>query len=875
MGEVYRARDTRLDRIVAVKVLPEGLAAEPQFRERFDREARAISALEHPHICALYDVGQQDGTAFLVMQYLEGETLADRLTGGALALDHALQIAIEVADALATAHKAGIVHRDLKPGNIMLTKAGAKLLDFGLAKAGPSAFAGAQASILPTTPPLTQMGSILGTIQYMAPEQIEGQEADARSDIFAFGAVAYEMLTGRKAFEGKSQPSVMAAILNRDPAPMSAIVPRVPAPLDHVVSRCLAKDPDERWQTARDVLHELRWASEDRSAREPAIDRAPRRGGMIQRAAWPIAALSLITATIIGTVHWFEAQPVERAVRFEVLPPKGAAFSTGTPGARMAISPDGTMLAFGAATGGSGTNQIWVRRLNALNATLLAGTDGADTMFWSPDSRFVGFFANQSLKKIDITGGPAQTLCPVPGQAPSGSWNEDGIILFSSVNTGGIRRVSAEGGDAVQVTTIESALGRHAWPRFLPDRRRFVFFDPQPDPDKRGIYLGSLESKTVTRILKADSLAEFAPPGHLLFIRETALFAQAFDSGSMELRGDPVRVAEAVSIDRSNGRAGFSVAGNGVLVFAPGTGVSAGSDLEFRLFDRSGKIRGSTGSGWAYRGLDLSPDGKHIAAHRHDDQGGDIWLTEQETGGSSRFTFEPSQHSASPIWSPDGGRIAFGSLRRGSWGIYQKNSSGVGAEELLFESKLQILPMDWSRDGQSIIFWLNDPKTLSDLWRLPLLGDRKPVPFLQTPALEQHGQLSPDGRWLVYTSNESGSPEVYVQSFPAAGTKYQLTTFGSTFPRWRHDGKEILFMNGPRIMGVTVLAAGAGLKFGAPQFLFDSRYVNWAHTETGGGIYHTFAVSPDGQHFVVPVSRGSDDTPAPLTVVLNWRAALE
>jgi Tol biopolymer transport system component len=540
----------------------------------------------------------------------------------------------------------------------------------------------------------------------------------------------------------------------------------------------------------------------------------------------------------------------------------------------MAISPDGTMLAFGAATGGSGANQIWVRRLDAVNATLLTGTDGVDTMFWSPDSRFVGFFANQSLKKIDITGGPAQTLCPAPGQAASGTWNTDDIILFSTVSTGGIRRVSAEGGNPTQVTAIAGPLGRHAWPRFLPDGRRFVFFDPDSDPDKRGIYLGSLESKTVTRILRADSVAEFAPPGNLLFIRDTALFAQAFDPGSMELRGDPVRVVEAVSFDRGNGRAGFSVAGNGVLVFAAGTEASAGSDLEFRLFDRSGKILGSTGGGWAYRGLDLSPDGKRIAAHRHDDQGGDIWITELETGSSSRFTFEPSQHNASPIWSPDGGRIAFGSLRNGSWGICQKNSSGVGAEKLLFESKLQILPIDWSRDGQSIVFWQNDPKTLADRWHLPLQGDPEPVPFLQTSALEQHGQLSPDGRWLAYTSNETGRAEVYVQSFPAASTKYQLTTFGSTFPRWRHDAKEILFMNGPRIMGVTVLPAGAGLKFGAPEFLFDSRYVNWARTETGGGIYHTFAVSPDGQRFVVPVTPGSGDAPAPLTVVLNWREGL-
>ena len=874
MGEVYRARDTRLDRIVAVKVLPEALAADPQFRDRFDREARAISALEHPHICALYDVGQQDGTAFLVMQYLEGETLADRLLGGALPLEQALQIAGEVADALATAHKAGIVHRDLKPGNIMLTKSGSKLLDFGLAKAGPST--AGSASILPTTPPLTQIGSVLGTVQYMAPEQIEGQEADARSDIFAFGAVVYEMLTGRKAFAGKTQPSVMAAILNRDPQPMATIAPRVPPPLDHVVSRCLAKDPDERWQTARDVLHELRWASADRSAGQSPVPPPARPASTLQRAAWPIAILSFIAAAVIAGLYWFAPRPAERAIRFEVFPPKGAAFSAGTPGARMAISPDGTMLAFGAASAG-GVNQIWVRRLDAVTATVLPGTEGADTMFWSPDNRFIGFFADQKLKKIDLMGGRPETLCAVAGTAGSGTWNRDDIILFGSTATGGIRRVSAEGGEPVQVTEPDTPLGRHSWPRFLPDGRRFLFFNPDIDPEKHGTYVGSLDSKTITRILKSDSATEFVPPGDVLFIRETALLAQAFDPDSLVARGSPVRVAEEVSVDRNNGRAGFSAASNGVLVFAPGTGLSAGSDLEFRLFDRAGKVLGIAGGAWAYRGLDLSPDGKRVAAHRHEERGGDIWITDLESGGDSRLTFDPSQHNASPIWSPDGSRIAFGSLHNGSWGIYQKSSTGVGAEELLHESKFQILPMDWSSDGHTIVFWLNDPNTMSDLWRLPLQGDRKPVPLLQSPALEQHARLSPDGRWMVYSSTESGKAEIYVQSFPVPGTKYQLSTDSGVFPRWRQDGKEILFITtgGGRIMSVTVQAAGQGLKFSAPRLLFDSRYVNWGHAETGGGIYHTFAVFPDGQRFIVPVQRSTTgDAPAPVTVILNWRAAL-
>jgi serine/threonine protein kinase len=878
MGEVYRARDTRLDRIVAVKVLPDALAADAQFRDRFDREARAISALEHPHICALYDVGEQNGTAFLVMQYLEGETLADRLARGPVPLEQALPIAIHIADALATAHKAGIVHRDLKPGNIMLTKGGTKLLDFGLARTGTSVPSGAHPSLMATTPPLTELGSILGTVQYMAPEQIEGQEVDARTDIFAFGAVVYEMLTGRKAFEGRSQAGVMASILNRDPAPMLPLVPLASPLLDRVVTRCLAKDPDERWQTARDVLHELRWAAQNRSAADAPSAGVSRPSRMIHRAAWPLAILSLIAAVAIGAVHWFGPRPVERSVRFEVFPPKGVIFAAGTPGARQAISPDGTLLAFGASSSAGQPNEIWVRRLDDVDARRLAGTEGVENMFWSPDNRALGFFADQKLKRIEIAGGSPQTLSPAPGQTLSGTWSQQGVILFSSTVTNGIRRVSAEGGEPIQVTTAGDIVARHSWPRFLPDGRRFLFFSADAAPDKHGIYIGSLDSKDVKRIARADSLAEVVPPDRLLFVRDTALFVQTFDPTSMDLRGDAVRVVDSVAVDRSNGRAGFSVAGTGVLVFAAGSGVSAGSDLEFHLFDRAGKNSGTTGGAWAYRGLVLSPDGRRIAAHRHDDRGGDIWVTELSDGSNSRLTFDPSQHNTSPIWSPDGGRIAFGSLRRGSWGIYLKNSSGVGAEELLYESKSQILPMDWSPDGRTLLMWQNDSTTSSDIWLLPLQGDRKPVPYLRTPASEQHPQFSPDGRWVTYSSNESGRSEVYVQSFPSAGTKYQLSTAGAAYPRWRHDGKEILFMGVPlpgKISSVTVQPAGEGLKFSSPQLLFDSRYVNWSHQETGGGIYHTFAISADGARLVVPVARSSTgDAPSPLTVVLNWMSAL-
>jgi Tol biopolymer transport system component len=744
MGEVYKARDTRLDRTVAIKILPETLAADPQFRERFDREARTISQLDHPHICTLYDVGEQDGTSFLVMQYLEGETLEARLKKGALPLNQAIQYAIHIADALATAHKAGIVHRDLKPGNVMLTKSGAKLLDFGLAKTGAPVIGGAGLSMLPTTPPITQQGSILGTFQYMAPEQLEGQEADARTDIFAFGAVVYEMVTGKKAFEGRSQASLIGAIMHAESAPISTLLPLTPPMLDHIVQRALAKDPDERWQTARDVAHELRWGSDTRAAGEREVAR-PRPSRLAQQMAWPLAIVFAIAAVVIGGVHWFAAKPVQRTVRFEVLPPKGSVF--GTAGARMAISPDGTLLAFSASSGAGKPNQIWVRRLDAVNATLLAGTEGVESLFWSPESRFVGFFADQKLKKSDITGGLPQALCSATGTVLSGTWSRDGVILFSSSTTNGIRRVSAEGGEPLQVTAVDEPQARHYWPRFLPDGRHFLFFNPDTAPDKHGIHVGSLDSKDAKRMVRSDSVAEVVPPNGLVFIRDTALFTQTFDRSALEVRGDAVRIEENVTVDRNSGRAGFSVAGNGVLVFAPGSGVSAGADLEFRVFDRTGKEFGRVGGTWAYRGLDLSPDGKHIAAHRHDDRGGDIWITDLENGSHSRLTFEPAQHNTSPIWSPDGTHIAFGSLRHGLWGIYQKASSGVGAEELIFESKSQILPMDWSRDGQTIVFWLRDLRTSGDLWRLPLQGDRKPVPFFADAC--RRATLPAFSRWTM------------------------------------------------------------------------------------------------------------------------------
>jgi hypothetical protein len=883
MGEVYQARDTRLDRNVAIKVLPSHLSAQPENRERFEREARAVASLKHPNICTLHDIGEQQDVRFLVLELLEGESLADRLSRGPLSLADASRYGLEIADALDGAHRQGVVHRDLKPGNIMITPSGSKLLDFGLAKVrdvvSMQAFSGV--SQLPTQGAnLTAQGTILGTLQYMAPEQLEGREADARTDIFAFGVVLYEMITGRKAFEGKSQVSVIAAILEHEPAPLRSLQPQASASLDHVLARCLAKDPEQRWQSARDVAHGLRWATGSGATEGPVTVDVKRPGRRSQLVAWAVATVSIVTtAAVIGA--WLLEPDVPRpTVRFEVHPPLGTEFPGGTQ-PRMMVSPDGTMVAFSATTGDVALSQLWVRRLDAVAAMPLPGSEGGYGLFWSPDSRFVGFFAGRSLKTIDVSGGPPMTISDVPGGAiagPHGTWSTDGDILFSSGSSGGIHRVSAAGGTPTLLTVAKESARAHLWPQFLPGGRHFLYLDTGATPEERGIFVGSLDSTDVKRVLRSEYNAEFAQPGYLLFVRDRTLLAQRFDHEALELQGEPVRVAEELSVFQGRRRAAFSVSNAGTLVLRLGGRDADGSELVFHTFDRTGKLLARAAGGSAWRGFDLSPDGRRIAGHRHDDQGGDVWITDALGQGNSRLTFDPSQHHVSPIWSPDGSHVAFGSVRNGSYGIYRKAANGVGAAELLFESKQLALPMDWSADGQSIVFGLPG-QTSGDLWRLPLDGNRTPVPFLQTPAAEMHAQLSPDGRWLVYASNETGRAEVFVQSYPTPGTKYQVSTNGGMFPRWRDDGKEILFKAAGRIiMSAMVRTSGQGLSIDTPQQLFDSGYVNFNHSETGGGIYHTFAVSPDGQRIIVPLQRDEGretEAASPLLVVLNWHQELK
>jgi len=872
MGEVYRARDTRLDRLVAIKVLATDLAADPQLRERFEREARAIAALNHPHICTLHDVGHEGDVDFLVMELLDGETLAARIGKGALPLDRALDYAVQIAAALDKAHRSGIVHRDLKPGNIMLTKSGAKLLDFGLAKRAEPVVSSGAFSVLPTTPPnLTAQGAILGTFQYMAPEQLEGAEADDRTDIFAFGTVLYEMITGRKAFEGKSQVGLIGAILERDPAPASTLQPSCPAALDRVLQRCLAKDPDERWQSAGDLSAQLKWIGEKETfAASGTMPDTPTFAQRTNR-LWIATAvsLSLITAAAsVAALYFYRTRDTQPALRFTVPAPEKVLFDASQIGFLPAVSPDGTRLAF-TARDAAGAIHLWIRPFDTLTARLLPGTEGAAFPFWSPDSRSIGFFSQNKLKRIDIAGGPPLTLCDaVAGRG--GSWSADGVILFAPAGTGPLFRVDAGGGKPVAVTTLANGQSAHRFPSFLPDGRHFVYVSVITGPSD-GIFVGSLDSDESTRIVVADSNAVYSPSGDLLFVRDGTLLRQAFDSTTRTVSGEPIPIAERVAVGNSVGS--FSISQNGVLAYRGGPGTSG--DVQLSWFDRTGKLIRNVGAPGPYRGVDLSPDGERIALHRHDGNGGDIWLFESARRGTlSRFTFEATQDNAGPIWSPDGSRLAYGSVRDGKWGLYVKAANGTGSEERLVESELPKMPMSWSPDGRALVFWVIDPTTGSDQWVFPTSGDKTPMPLLQTSFTEGHPQISPNGRWISYQSNETGRAEIYVRSFPSGGSKFQISSGGGTFARWRADGKELFYLSAAsfgKLMSVQVDATDTTFQYGDPTELFDSGYVNFTH----GLNYHTFAVSRDGQRFLIPRPEGAADggEPAPITIVFNWTKA--
>jgi Tol biopolymer transport system component len=867
MGEVYKARDTRLERTVAIKVLPEHLSATPDLRTRFEREARAVSSLNHPHICTLYDIGHQDGVDYLVMEHIEGETLAARLERGPLPTADVLRYAAEIADALDKAHRQGMVHRDLKPSNVMLTKSGSKLLDFGLARVmgpgGPAAGGGSGSgpAVLSQTPtmsqPLTAAGMIVGTFQYMAPEQLEGKEADARSDIWAFGATVYEMATAKHAFEGSSQASLIASILKESPRPIAELQPLTPPGLDRVVERCLAKDPDDRWQSARDLAHELQWIAQAGSkagVAAPVAARRRSRGRLIAA----LALVSTLGMIAFAVLYMLRAPAPPKTVRFEIRTAT-AVQSQDAP----RISPDGRTLAW-TAVDSTGTSRIWVRALAATSAQPLPGTEGiVQRPFWSPDSRFLGFFAGGKLKKIPVTGGPAATICDAPNGS-DGAWSPRGVILYDGGSTDPIRRVSAGGGVPVTAVPLDSVNNIGVgWPFFLPDGRHFLYMILGT---RQALCVGTLDSKESRELGPCDSRAEYAPPGYVLFARGGALVAQPFDLRGLKFKGDPAPITESIRTQPFGG-ADFSVSQDGVLTYASGSLQSG------RLIwvDRQGRELETvpTTSLVNVLNLALSPDGRKVAVRTLEAQSRnrDVWVIDLVRSVSSRFTFDAGNENH-PLWSPDGTKILYWSDNPNASGMILKNASGAGEADTLLRSKEETIVTDWSRDGRFIVYSQTHGTGNSELNYLPMTGDRKPQVFQRGQFNYGSGVLSSDSRWLAYVSDESGKPEVYVQTFPDHGGKWQISTDGGVEPRWSANGKELFFLSADQRMMSATVRTSPGFEADVPKTLFAARVLF-----PGRVVRAHYGVSADGSRFLLVAPLVNEA--AATQVVLNWAADLD
>ena len=864
MGVVYEAEDLKLGRDVAIKVLPSNFVNDPERLSRFQREARMLAALNHPNIATIYGLEQSGGVTCLVMELVPGETLAERVKAGPLPIEEALKIAVQIAEALEAAHEKSIIHRDLKPANVKLTPEDkVKVLDFGLAKA----FAGDGANDDPSNSPTlsaaaTMQGTILGTAAYMSPEQARGKSVDKRADIWAFGCVLYELLTGKQAFHGEDVTDILAAVVRAEPD-WQALPAATPPKVRNLLRRCLQKDRRQRFHDAADVRIEIEEALAAPQGVEVTAS-APAARSWRERLAWPAAALALTSiAFAVGFV--LRAPKAPEAMRFFVSPPDtwslmGAGTLTTGP---ISVSPDGHRIVFLAASA-DGKSMLWVRSLDTLSAQALAGTEGALRPFWSPDSRFVGFFAGGKLKKIDVSGGPPITLCDSP-EVLGGTWNSEGVIVFSPAQNSALQKVSAAGGVPTAATVLGQGEGSgHRMPFFLPDARHFLYRASKAGDRGGPVYLASLDSSERKLLLNSDSSNVLYTQGHLLFLRETTLMAQPFDPRRLALTGEAFPIAEQIQTQGNPPAGVFSASENGVLAY------QTGSSLEgFKLtwFDRSGKQIGNLGDPAIYGDLELSPDGKRASVSISESgKGRNIWIYDVARGLRTRYTFDAANDAPS-IWSPDGSRIVFSSNRKGHFDLYQNVSDGSGTEAPLLEDNLDKLPESWSPDGRFILFMTNGGSTGTALFVLPLTGDRKPVPFLKTQFNELYGQFSPDGRWVVYRSNESGMYEIYVAPFPGPGGKRQISTAGGTFPRWRRDGTEIFYVAPDnKLMVAAVNGKGSSFEVGTVKPLFDSRVFN--------GLRYPYDVTADGQRFLLNTVPGQASS-APITVVVNWTAGLK
>ncbi len=886
MGEVYRAKDTRLGREVAIKVLPASFASNPDRLRRFEQEARATSALNHPNILIVYDIGTQDGVPYIVEELLEGEELRAQLSDGPLPVRRCSDYAQQIAQGLAAAHGKGVVHRDLKPENLFVTTDGrVKILDFGLAKLKPAKLGLGVDSEAPTQKPLTDPGTVMGTVGYMSPEQVRGQEADHCSDIFSFGVILYEMLSGRRAFQRETMAETMTAILKEEPLELSETNAKVSPALEKIVRRCMEKKPERRFHSAHDLAFALETLSAPSGTNQiqtlealPVV--AEKAGASLfkrERLIWMAASLLLAMAALVATVLYVrQPSPVSQAVRLSVNLPTGInTFTNSAPvlglgtnvvtnsAPVLALSPDGRRLVF-SASDAAGKSQLWLRPLDSFSTQPLSGTDGAAHPFWSPDGRHIAFFADNKLKKLDIGSGVIETICEAgPGQG--GDWNGDSVLLFSQGTGTGLSRVNAAGGKPESVTELDAAHEEtnHNFPSFLPDGKHYLFHIR--GGDNPGIYVGSLDARDrkllipLTKDGANATRAVWSPQGYILYaLNRRTLLARPFDPDRLELQGEPFRVAENVIVSEA-GNARFTASANGVLAFIQG---GAADTIQLTWRDRNGKQLGVIGPAAPWTSFSLSPDERLAALSRDEpSRQNSLWLLDLLQGATTRFITDGQ--NLEPVWSPDGKQLAFASARNSPPRLFLKPLAGNVQEEQLLESRFQSSPASWSPDGKFLIYSMFSPLTRSDIWLLPLSGERKPQPLFQTKSNERFGRVSPDGNWLAYQSDESGSNEIYVTQFPQPAQSWRISTSSGVNPHWRGDGKELFFVSGNKLMAVSIGGVSVGAEFqgGPPQPLFE---IDGIHYSPGR----------DGQRFLTGVVTEKALAP-PIHLVLNWTADLK
>ncbi|MDH4038467.1 MAG: serine/threonine-protein kinase [Candidatus Krumholzibacteria bacterium] len=876
MGEVYRARDTRLGRDVAVKVLPQHLSSNAEVRARFEREAKTVSSLNHPHICTLFDVGREGDTDYLVMELIEGETLTERLAKGPMPMPDVLRIGTEIADALDRAHRAGIVHRDLKPGNVMLTRSGSKLMDFGLARAtglAGSSESGATIAGLTQSPtaahPLTAEGTIIGTFQYMSPEQLEGKEADARSDIWALGCVLYEMATGRRAFDGKSQASLITSIMGSQPAPISQVAPLTPPALDRLIGACLVKDAADRIQSAHDVKLQLAWVTEGGSqAGIPKIVTKKRRSR--GRLGWVLAVALALVAGVLGRQLTLRAPVSDTVTRTTIAAPAGTRLEvTGDDSGPPALSPDGTMLVFSAVGGGAG-KRLWLRRLDEFTPHPLPGTDEASYPFWSPDSKSIAFFGPTKLKRFDLEQNSVITLTDSVDTARGGTWSRDGVIVFARAFSGPLYRVAATGGPLTAVTTLDTTTATtHRFPCVMPDAKHVIYLSAlhtDAEGSSSGIYWASVDGSEQRRLFACKSDAIYSQ-GYLLFVRDSTLMAQEFDPVRGELKGSPRATREVVQIDGSTWKAPITTSDNGILVY--GFGGSTGTN-RVSWYDRSGvRLKNLTGFG-NYLNLDLSPDGRRVAVEWQQLPLADIWIIDRVTGTKSRISTDPSDETQ-PVWLPDGRELLYSALRGGRYRVFTVRADGSGAERQILENPdHDMWVISVSPDGRWLLCGIGNASGTphGSLNIAPISGATPPRVLVPESDNFVGAQFSPDGRWIAFSAGVSGRSEVYVSPMPAAGqglsARWQVSGGGGDRPRWRGDGKELFYVRPDgMIMAASVDGSGGEFHLAGEKALFQvfQRIIT-----------QTMDVTADGQNFVIDALGG--DEAVPLAVVNNWVATL-